>query len=205
MREKGDTSELRRNLSVFLQPEVTGDGGNDRTDRAWQIVCVYVRVGVSVGVFVWVCLCVYLKVACAGSPAAVWARLPSGHGARPCLSQRGALGAALPLVVKEAAQQVDLQPGHHQHNQEVGAGPQVDAFVVALLKVAVAGLERPQDRLNLQALPQTGLHTVYGVLGGGERNKAEMRLPPHTSMQIISVLTLHSLLRWELQPCSTSG
>lgn len=58
-----------------------------------------------------------------------------------------------PLVVEEAAQQVDLHAGHHHHHRHVGERPDIDAVVVALLQVAVPRLEGLQHRLNLQTLP----------------------------------------------------
>lgn len=63
------------------------------------------------------------------------------------------LRACFLLVVKEAAQQVDLHAGHHHHHHHIGDRPDVDALVVALLQVAVARFEGLQHRLNLQTLP----------------------------------------------------
>lgn len=63
------------------------------------------------------------------------------------------LRACYPLVVEEAAQQVDLQAGHHHHHHHAGEGPDVDTLVVALLQVSVTRLEGFQHRLNLQTLP----------------------------------------------------
>lgn len=63
------------------------------------------------------------------------------------------LRARFPLVIKEAAQQVDLHAGHYHHHHHVGERPDVDAIIVALLQVAVTCLESLQHRLNLQTLP----------------------------------------------------
>lgn len=63
------------------------------------------------------------------------------------------LRACFPLVVKKAAQQVDLHAGHHHHHHHVGAGPDVDTVIVAFLQVTITRLEGLQHRLNLQTLP----------------------------------------------------
>lgn len=82
------------------------------------------------------------------------------------------LCANFPLVFKQRADQIDLDRRHHHHHDEVDHRPKVHPLKVAFLDVPVASLERPQQRLDLHAFSQAGLHVVDGVL---EDRTAEYR------------------------------
>lgn len=80
------------------------------------------------------------------------------------LPPAAALCTGFPFIVKQRAHQEDLNGRHHRHDDEVHHRPEVDSVKVTLLQVTVTRLERPQQRLDLDAFSQSTLYIVDGVL-----------------------------------------